>query len=113
MNDCIFCKIFKNEIPSKRVFENENVIAFNDLRPLAQTHVLFIHKNHSKNINEMVSEPKSIADIFNAIKEWTKNQSLEESGFRVVTNCGPNAGQTVFHTHFHVLAGEPLGSFGR
>ena len=112
MDNCIFCKIIKGEIPSKKVFENENVLAFNDLYPQAKIHILFIHKKHTTHVNQMSEDPNAIADIFKAIAEFTHSQGLDQEGFRVVTNLGPNAGQTVFHTHFHVLAGEKLGHFG-
>ena len=113
MQECLFCKILNGEIPSNKVFENESVYAFSDIYPQAKEHYLFIHKSHTTNINHMTDEhPQQIADVFQAISSFTKGKGLVESGFRVVTNCGPNAGQTVFHTHFHVLAGSPLAGFG-
>ena len=112
MSDCLFCKIVAGEIPSSKVFENENVYAFKDINPLAKEHFLFIHKKHTKNINEMSQESEQIADIFSAIREFTQANDLEESGFRVVSNVNKNGGQTVFHTHFHVLGGEQLKGFG-
>ena len=110
--DCLFCKIIEGKIPATKVFENENVIGFVDLHPQAKTHLLFIHNSHSKNINEMSQDPMTIAHIFHAIADYTKEHKLDQDGFRVVTNQGKLAGQTVFHTHFHVLSGEPLGRFG-
>ncbi len=107
---CLFCKILEKEIPSEKVFENENVYAFKDIYPMAKEHYLFISKRHSKNINEM--DDKSLAEIFSAIKEFTQNNQLEKDGFRVVTNINKHGGQTVFHTHFHVLGGEQLKAFG-
>lgn len=113
MNDCIFCKIVKGEIPSTKIFENETVIGFKDLRPQAAIHQLFIHKSHTKDINDLAkNDPQELSDVFNAIRTYTQTEGLDKNGFRVVTNLGPFAGQTVFHTHFHVLAGEPLGHFG-
>lgn len=113
MSDCIFCKIVKRELPSTEVFENSKVVAFNDLYPQAKTHILFIHKEHTCNVNEMADSPEQLADLFKAIKDYTSSTSLEKEGFRVVTNLGHNGRQSVFHTHFHVLGGELLGSFGR
>lgn len=110
-DDCIFCKIADKKIPSTFVFENDNVVGFKDLHPLAKIHYLFIHKHHSDNINQM--NPHHVAEVFSAIAEFTKSEKLDEQGFRVVTNLGPHSGQTVFHTHFHVLAGEKLGGFGK
>jgi histidine triad (HIT) family protein len=110
MSECLFCKISKGEIPSSKVFENENVYAFNDINPLAKQHYLFISKNHSKNFMQM--ENKEIVHVLEGIKDFVKENNLEEQGFRVVTNTNKLAGQTVFHTHFHVLAGEQLKGFG-
>jgi histidine triad (HIT) family protein len=112
MNDCIFCKIFRGEIPSSKVYQDDAVYAFKDLHPMAPTHVLFIHRNHTQNVNSMAQDEQTIADIFKAISNYTTKAGLDQSGFRVVTNVGPHAGQTVFHTHFHVLAGAPLKGFG-
>lgn len=113
MSDCIFCKIIEGEIPSTRIFENEKVIGFKDLRPQAKEHYLFIHRKHTANINELAdSDPVQLWDVFQAMSEFTKKDGLTKEGFRIVTNQGPNAGQTVFHTHFHLLGGEPLGHFG-
>jgi histidine triad (HIT) family protein len=109
MQDCIFCRIIKNEIPSKKVYEDEFVVAFCDIAPMAATHYLFVHKEHTKNVNEM--NPTQIAQVFAAIKAFTHGSVLENYGFRIVTNTGKDAGQSVFHTHFHLLGGEKLGGF--
>lgn len=110
MNNCLFCKIIKKEIPSQIVYQDEFVTGFKDISPLAHVHVLFVHKNHSNNINFMA--PSEITDIYRAIAKFTIDEKLDLEGFRVVTNAGPNSGQTVFHTHFHVLGGQKLGGFG-
>jgi len=113
MSDCIFCKIISGDIPSDKIYEDDNVLGFRDLNPLAKVHNLFIHKSHSSNVNDMASSnPAQLADVYQAISNFSKESDLEKEGFRVVTNVGPNAGQTVFHTHFHVLGGEKLGGFG-
>lgn len=113
MSDCIFCKILEGTIPSTKVFEDEKVIAFQDLRPQAKIHLLFIHRNHTKNINDLAqNDPESLKDIFLAMKKYSETKGIDQDGYRIVTNLGPNAGQTVFHTHFHFLAGEALGHFG-
>lgn len=113
MSDCIFCKIIEGKIPSTKIYEDENIIGFKDLRPQAAIHQLFIHKRHSKDINDLSkTDPSQLADLFHAIRLYTEKDGLTKDGFRIVTNQGPNAGQTVFHTHLHVLAGEPLGHFG-
>lgn len=112
--DCLFCKIVEGKIPSTKVFENDKVIAFRDLHPLAHKHFLFIHRNHTANVVEMMdSDPEQIKEIYQAISEFSKKEGLTDPGFRVVTNLGGHGGQTIFHTHFHVLGGEPLGRFGK
>jgi histidine triad (HIT) family protein len=111
--NCIFCKIVDGKIPSTKVFENEKVFAFKDLHPSASHHYLFIHKGHTKDVNDLVmNEPEQMAEIFLAIREVSQKEGLDKTGFRVVTNMGANAGQTVFHTHFHMLGGEQLRGFG-
>ncbi len=110
--DCLFCKIIKGEIPSKKVYEDENVYAFHDIHPQAKVHLLFVHRNHTRNINEMADEQEGLAQMFQSIKKYTKESGLVNTGFRVVTNQGQDACQTVFHTHFHVLGGEQLSHFG-
>lgn len=110
----VFEKILKKEIPATIVFENPLVLAFKDINPQATIHIVFIHKQKSKDINDLMeSSPTQIQDIFNAIHMFTKMQGLENSGYRIVTNKGEDGGQTVFYTHFHLLAGEKLGRFGK
>lgn len=108
--DCLFCKILKKEIPSTQVYEDDFVYAFEDIYPMAKEHVLFISKKHTKNVNKM--ESQEIANVFKAIKVYTIQNGLEDKGFRIVTNVNEYGGQTVFHSHFHVLGGEKLSSFG-
>ena len=112
MSDCLFCKILNAQIPATKVFENDNVLGFVDIFPQAKIHLLFVHKKHTTDINEMSQEPATIGQVYQAIAEYTKAEGLDKNGFRVVTNLGKNAGQTVFHTHFHVVGGESLGRFG-
>lgn len=114
MSDCLFCKIINQEIPSEKVYENEYIYAFKDIYPQASEHYLFISKKHTENVNELVNDVGELQHIFAAIKDFTENHSnLAKDGFRVVTNHGKHGCQTVFHTHFHVLGGEQLGSFGK
>ena len=106
--DCIFCKIASGEIPSNKVYEDEKVIAFYDLAPQAPVHFLVIPKEHIKcadEINESNSE--IIAHIFEVISKVAKELKLE-NGYRIVNNCGEDGGQTVMHTHFHLLGGKKL-----
>ncbi len=108
--DCLFCKIFQGQIPSKKAYEDENVFAFHDIVPLAKTHILFIHKKHTSNVNSLSTI--HVGQVYAAIKNFTAGTDLEKDGFRVVTNTGTHAGQTVFHAHFHLLGGEKLKGFG-
>lgn len=107
MEDCVFCKIIKGEIPSDKVYEDENVLAFKDINPVAPVHILVIPKEHIKNVLE-VKDEKMISDIFKAINKIANKLGLEKNGFRVVTNCGKDAGQEVMHLHFHILAGKKM-----
>ena len=108
MQDCIFCKIASGEIPSTKVYEDELCVAFNDLNPMAKVHVLIIPKEHIGCVN-CVNDANSavIAHIFETIPKIAKDLGLSD-GYRVVTNCGAHAGQSVFHLHFHILGGEQL-----
>lgn len=109
----IFAKIIKREIPASIVFENDKVLAFKDLHPQAPVHLLFVHKWPTSDINDLTrNHPEQLHDLFAAIEQYSSEQGLDKSGFRLVTNLGPHAGQTVFHTHIHFLAGAPLGTFG-
>lgn len=109
MDDCIFCKIAKGDIPSDIVYEDEKVIAFNDLEPQAPTHILVIPKKHIESLNTIKEEDVEIISyIFDIIPKLAGNLGIKESGYRVVNNCGSDGGQTVGHIHFHVLGGRSL-----
>lgn len=111
MNDCIFCKIFAGEIPSKKLYEDELCLAFYDIQPLAPQHFLVIPKEHLTGANEINSDNAAlVGHIFAVIAKLTAQLNFSD-GYRVVTNCGEDAGQTVKHLHFHVLGGKQLGSF--
>ena len=110
MDDCIFCKIIAGEIPSKKLYEDDLCLAFYDIEPLAPQHFLVIPKMHFASAAEVTPENSAVvAHIFEVIARLAAREGLD--GFRVVTNCGPIAGQTVHHLHFHVLSGKQLGSF--
>ena len=110
MEDCLFCKIVKGEIPSKNVYQDEDVYAFSDINPQAPIHILVIPKKHISSIVELNEENKDIVGkIFITINKIAKENGFLEDGFRVISNCGENAGQTVKHLHFHILAGKKLG----
>ena len=107
--DCLFCKIINGEIPSKKVYEDETVYAFYDISPMAPVHVLIIPKLHIASVNEVTEENSAvIAHIYEVAAKLAKELGIAEDGFRVVSNCGANAGQTVFHLHFHILGGTKL-----
>ncbi|MBP1572979.1 MAG: histidine triad nucleotide-binding protein [Oscillospiraceae bacterium] len=109
MSDCLFCKIIKGEIPSTKVYEDETVYAFKDIAPIAPVHILIIPKEHISKLED-VNETNSavISHIFEVAAKIAKDMGLT-NGYRVVSNCGEDAGQTVFHIHFHLLAGRKLG----
>ncbi len=110
----IFDKIISRDIPATIVYESEDVMGFLDIQPQAPVHVLFVHKMPTKNILELLDKtPEQLPLLFQAAKEFVKQAGLEESGFRLVINTNRDAGQTVFHTHVHLLAGAPLGRFGQ
>ena len=107
--DCIFCKIANNEIPAKKVYEDEKVIAFNDVDPVAPVHILVIPKEHIVCADEINSSNKSIVgDIFAVIAKVAKELNLN-NGYRIINNCKEDGGQTVDHLHFHLIGGKKLG----
>ena len=109
--DCLFCKIANKEIDSKIVYENDYVMAFHDINPIAPVHVLVIPKIHIKDLNEVSEENMTyIKEVMLAIKEVAKITGVYESGYRVVSNVGEDGGQVVPHLHFHVLGGKTLGT---
>ncbi|WP_157151782.1 histidine triad nucleotide-binding protein [Brachyspira sp. SAP_772] len=103
-SDCIFCKIVKGEIPSNFIKENEYCVVFKDLNPKSDVHLLVVPKKHLKDITEIDND--LMGKVLDTIKEVAKENNLES--FRIVNNCGENAGQSVFHLHFHVLSGSNL-----
>lgn len=108
MSDCLFCKIISGEIPSSKVYEDETVYAFRDIAPQAPTHILVIPKEHISGCNGVtVDNSAVVAHIFAVIPQIAQAEGLT-GGYRVVSNCGPDAGQTVPHLHFHILGGKQL-----
>lgn len=107
--NCIFCKIIKKEIPSKPVYEDKDILAFNDIDPKAPVHILVIPKKHIQNNLSLTEEDFSIiGKIFKVINKLVKDKQLDKTGFRVVNNCLKDAGQLVEHIHFHVLGGRKM-----
>lgn len=108
MSDCLFCKIVAGEIPSNKVYENELVLAFRDIAPMAPTHILVIPKCHIQSVDGITVENSAVVShIFEIIPKIAAAEGLV-NGYRVVSNCGPDAGQTVPHLHFHILGGKEL-----
>ena len=106
--DCLFCKIVAGEIPSTKVYEDGTVLAFRDIAPQAPTHVLVIPKVHIGSVAEVTAENSAVvAHIFEVIAKVAEAEGLT-GGYRVVSNCGDHAGQTVHHLHFHILGGKQL-----
>ncbi len=108
MSDCLFCKIIGGEIPSTKVYEDELVFAFRDIAPMAPTHILVVPKAHLDSVDAVTAENSAVvAHIFEVIPRIAREEGLV-NGYRVVSNCGADAGQTVKHLHFHILGGKPL-----
>ena len=108
MSDCLFCKIIAGNIPSSKVYEDETVFAFRDIAPQAPTHILVVPKAHLDSCNAVTAENSAVvAHIFEVIPRIAAAEGLT-GGYRVVSNCGADAGQTVFHLHFHILGGKAL-----
>ena len=112
MSDCIFCKIINKEIPSKIVYEDDDILAFEDINPLAKDHILLIPKKHIETAADLQEEDAAvIGKIFLTAKKIAEEKGMAEDGYRIVNNCKEYGGQEVFHIHFHLLGGEKLGLF--
>lgn len=111
MDNCIFCMIMNGQIPTTRVYEDDLCFAFKDIEPLAPTHFLVIPRKHIASAAEVDTEMEPVVGhIFGVIAKLAKETGFDK-GYRVVTNCGADAGQSVQHLHFHVIAGKEMGSF--
>lgn len=109
MQDCLFCKIVSGEISSTVVFDGSQVLGFRDINPAAPTHILLIPKKHIKDMSEVGPEHGNLlAEIAVAARELAGSEGIDKSGYRLVTNTGPNAGQSVLHLHFHLLGGRRM-----
>ena len=110
MEDCLFCKIIKGEIPSNKVYEEEEVYAFYDINPAAPIHILVIPKKHISSLAELEKDDEAlIGKIYAVINKIADEKGFKNNGYRVIVNCGKDGGQEVMHLHFHVLAGKELG----
>lgn len=107
MSDCIFCKIVDKKIPSKVIYEDDRVIAFEDINPQAPVHCLVIPKKHIPTLLDIKAEDEElISHMIKISNKVAKEKEIAERGFRIVTNCNPESGQTVYHIHFHILGGR-------
>ncbi|NMB40989.1 MAG: histidine triad nucleotide-binding protein [Firmicutes bacterium] len=115
MKDCIFCKIVAGEIPTQFVYEDDQVVAFNDIQPAAPVHIILIPRIHIPSFDDIKPEHKGLMGHLAWVAgELARQKNISEKGYRLVMNCGPDGGQEVFHLHFHLLGGKPLASgYGR
>lgn len=112
-DDCLFCKIIAGQIPSNKVYSDEQMIAFRDINPTAPQHILLVPRKHIVDIAHATREDQALlGDLLLRANVIAANEGLAESGFRIVINTGSDAGRTIFHLHVHVLGGRPLGALG-
>ena len=108
-DDCLFCKIVAGEIPSTKVYEDERVLAFEDVSPMMPVHTLIVPKNHYDNIGDSIPDDE-MGHLFNAVRTVAELKDVAESGYRVIVNTNDDAQQSVHHLHVHVLGGAPMKS---
>ncbi|MFQ5894351.1 MAG: histidine triad nucleotide-binding protein [Nitrospinota bacterium] len=110
MAECLLCRIIAGELGAKKVYEDEEIVAFEDINPQAPTHVLIVPKKHKETLLELAPEDRElIGNIYLTANRIARERGIAESGFRVVANCNRHAGQSLFHIHFHLLGGRPFG----
>ena len=110
MDNCLFCKIINGEIPSNKVYEDDDVLAFYDINPAAPIHILVIPKKHITSLAHLEDGDEAIiGKIYTIINKIAEEKGFKDDGYRVIVNCGKDGGQEVMHLHFHILAGKQLG----
>ena len=110
MENCLFCKIIRGEVPSDKVYEDDEILAFKDINPAAKIHILVIPKKHITSLANLEKEDEVlVGKIYGVINKIAKKYGFIDNGYRVIVNCGEDGGQEVMHLHFHILAGEKLG----
>ena len=110
MEDCVFCKIIKGEIPTEKVYETDEILAFKDIHPAAPIHILVVPKKHISMLTDLKPEDEAlIGKIYTTINEIAEQEGFKKQGYRVIANCGKDSGQEVMHIHFHMLGGKKLG----
>jgi histidine triad (HIT) family protein len=109
VSDCLFCRIIKGEVKGNIVYQDNSVVAFKDINPKAPVHLLIVPRKHIATVLDLQQEDQGlIGDIFAAANQLARDQGISKDGFRIVINCGPGAGQTVFHLHFHLMGGRSM-----
>ncbi len=109
--ECVFCKIIRGEIPTELVFENENLVAFKDIHPVAPVHILVVPTKHIESIDAMETyDQPLIGEIFQVMQKLARQYSISDSGYRIFVNTGTDGGQEVPHLHFHLIGGKKLGT---
>jgi histidine triad (HIT) family protein len=109
-DDCLFCRIASGEIPANVVLETPHLLAFRDINPQAPTHILIIPREHVPSVSEMSEgQAQLMGRLFLAARDLAREEGIQEAGYRMVVNAGPDAGQTVFHVHMHLLGGRGMG----
>ncbi len=110
--DCIFCQIAAGRIPAKMIYEDQDVVAFHDLHPVAPVHVLIVPKYHAEDLLELAADDNSqavVSAVLRAVPAVAKAAGVDRSGFRLINNCGADGGQTIRHVHFHLIGGRAFG----
>jgi histidine triad (HIT) family protein len=108
-DSCLFCKIIAGEIPSQKLFQDEQVTAFRDIHPVAPTHVLIIPNKHIASVNELAPEDEKVVGyLFTVAKKLAEQEGIRDTGYRLILNTGPHAGQEVFHLHLHLIGGQKM-----
>jgi histidine triad (HIT) family protein len=111
MSDCLFCKIVERQLSGEIVYEDADVLAFNDIHPQAPTHVLIIPKRHIATVND-VADASVLTMLIERARAIAAERGIATTGYRIVFNCNPDGGQTVYHVHLHLLGGRQLGRLG-
>lgn len=109
MADCIFCKIVAGTSPANRVYQDDRVTAFRDIRPAAPTHLLIVPNRHIESVNDLTEADEAlVGHLFSVARSLAQQEGIDRSGYRLITNTGPDGNQTVFHLHLHLLGGQRM-----
>ncbi len=109
MSECIFCNIVSDQVPSEKVYQDDQVTAFRDINPVAPTHILIVPNGHLDSVNDLAPGDEAIVGhMFTVAGKLAKQEGIQDSGYRLIINTGPDAGQVVFHMHLHLIGGRPM-----